>query len=77
MVLVIQWLVELGLIIWNFAYLSMQFMYEHQPCVLKGIVLGAIQLMDAKLSSKSLSMVGFKGQLSSGLILWLLKHKKN
>lgn len=58
LVLGIQWLLSLGPIIWDFAKLTMQFQCGNQTCNLRGIVLGAMQLVSSSRFSKCMSLAG-------------------
>lgn len=58
LVLVVQRLLSLGTIAWEFSSLTMQFVYEGQQCVLKGIQPGTIQLLEETQSTKYFSVVG-------------------
>lgn len=67
MVLGIQWLRELGPILWNFEELSMEFDYLGKPVQLKGLV--ATQLIEVG----SLNM--FNKMESKGVVLQLLEEE--
>ena len=52
LVLGVQWLRDLGPIIWDFKALTMQFSLHNQQCILHGIKVGGIQLASRKQAAK-------------------------
>ena len=52
LVLRMQWLKELGPIVWDFKTLTMQFTFEDQLVTLQGLLVGSIQLINKRQATK-------------------------
>ena len=57
LVLGVKWLRELGLIVWNFKTLTMQFSFQNQQYILHGLKDGAIQLASKRQAAKCCNSV--------------------
>lgn len=56
MVLSIQWLIQLGPILWDFKLLRMEFSYNQRKIVLQGSPLPRLQMMQGKDLTKALQL---------------------
>ena len=52
LVLGVEWLKELGPIVWDFKNLTMQFTFKNQLVTLHGLLAGSVQLINRKQATK-------------------------
>lgn len=69
LVLRVQWLSSLDPIVWNFVDLTLSFVYDEIPCVLRGIVPGGLHVTKGSPLAKCISM----RSIALALYYWLLR----